>query len=182
MADEEIRAVWQGQPSNTLNTDDIRRRVEVMERKTRRDRIDFAVAFVLITIVLVGIAILFPHPLLTAGAALTLFGLGILAGEVIQHRRSAPAPESAASSLDYQRALLQHRIEFCRKGLWLRIAALAPGGVMFFAGFAAARPDLAPFLYFQLATFVFALLLVVPVNRKAAARLEREIRDLEQLR
>jgi len=92
------------------------------------------------------------------------------------------AEDGAAASVEYHRALLQHRLEFHRNRLWLRVLMLAPGGVLFFLGFAAARPDLAKLIYVELATFVVAVLMIVPVNRKAAAKLEAQIANLTNLR
>ena len=157
--------------------------VEQMEKKIRRNRIDLAVALVLISIVIVAMAVAFGSPLLRAGAVVMLAGFGFLTCEVVRHSRRAPvAADGATTSIDYHRALLEHRIEFHRTRLWLRVLSLAPGGVLFFLGFAAARPDLAPFIYVQLATFVIAIALVVPMNRRAAAKLEDQIGELERLR
>ena len=58
---------------------------------------------------------------------------------------------------------------------------LAPGGIVFFTGLAAALPKMAPFVWFQLATFVLAVSLIVPLNRRAAAKLRRELAELDAL-
>jgi hypothetical protein len=97
-------------------------------------------------------------------------------------RATPPAPAPAVASLDYQRALLQHRLEFHQKRLWGRVLTLAPGGIVFFIGLAAALPRLAWLVYFQLLTFVAVVSLIVPLNRRMATRLQREIDELDQLR
>lgn len=182
---DDAGALWRMQmPEITdSNFEEMRRVLERMERKMRRDTIDFVVVVVLVSAVIVAIAVAFHHPLLSAGATLTVAGLGFLALEVFQHRRRAPVAENgAAASIEYHRALLEHRLEFHRNRLWLRVLTLAPGGVLFFLGFAAARPDIAPLIYFQLATFVLIIMMIVPANRRAAAKLEHQLADLTSLR
>jgi hypothetical protein len=178
---DDLGALWRTQTPETArpNLEEMRRVLEQMERKMRRSTIDVVVAMALTSAAIVSIAVLFRHPLLTVGAIAALAGGAFLVFEVLQHRRGAPVAENgAAASIEYHRALLQHRLEFHRKRLWLRVLTLAPGGVLFFLGFAAARPDLAALIYVELATFVVVIMLIVPVNRRAAAKLEHQIADL----
>jgi Flp pilus assembly protein TadB len=172
-----MSSLWQGQPAEFTRLTP--GRIEEMEKKMRRSVYDFYAAVICIAIVITGIAALFPNATLIAGAALLACGFGYVAYEVVQSRRNAPSPLDV--SIDYQRALMRNRIEFHRKRLWLRVFALAPGGILFFLGFAAALPKLAPFIYVQLATFIVALALIVPMNRRAAARLQRQIDELDRL-
>ena len=181
---DDLGALWRTQTPETArpNLEEMRRVLEQMERKMRRSTIDVVVAMALTSAAIVSIAVLFRHPLLTVGAIAALAGGAFLVFEVLQHRRGAPVAENgAAASIEYHRALLQHRLEFHRKRLWLRVLTLAPGGVLFFLGFAAARPDLAALIYVELATFVVVIMLMVPVNRRAAAKLEHQIADLTSL-
>ena len=181
---DDLGALWRTQTPETArpNLEEMRRVLEQMERKMRRSTIDVVVAMALTSAAIVSIAVLFRHPLLTVGAIAALAGGAFLVFEVLQHRRGAPVAENgAAASIEYHRALLQHRLEFHRKRLWLRVLTLAPGGVLFFLGFAAARPDLAALIYVELATFVVVIMLIVPVNRRAAAKLEHQIADLTSL-
>jgi Flp pilus assembly protein TadB len=179
--DKRIQAVWQSQyAENSFTTADIRKRVEQMEKKMRRESYGFYIALTLSAAAIVAIAVLFANALTIAGAGAILCGLAFLAFEMRDHRRRGPAVyDGTVTSREYYRALLQHRLEFHRKRLWLRVLFLAPGGMLFFVGFAMARPDLAPFIYFQLFTFMVAILLIVPVNKGAAAKLERQINQLE---
>jgi hypothetical protein len=153
-----------------------------MERSMRRKTTDLLVAMVLASATMIWLATVFRHPLVTAGAILSVAGLAFLAFEVLRHRSRAPVAENgAAGSIEYHRALLQHRIEFHRHRLWLRVVTLAPGGVIYFLGLAAARPALAPFFYVELATFFAGVALIIPANRRAAAKLERQLADLTRL-
>jgi len=181
---DDVRALWRTQTPeiSPSNFEEMRRVVGQMERKMRRSRIDFVAAIVLSSATIAALAVMFPHPLFTLGAIVTLAGGALLVFEVLQHWRRAPVAENgAAPSIEYHRALLQHQLDFHRHGLWLRVLTLAPGGVLFFLGFAAARPDLAALIYFQLATFVVIMIMIVPLNRKRAAKLENEIAHLTSL-
>jgi membrane protein implicated in regulation of membrane protease activity len=169
--------LWQSQSAES--TPLTAARLAEMEKKMRRTRYDFYAAIIGIAIVIVGIAVLFPNVTLTIGAVLTLCGFGYLAYEVIASHRGTPSP--ADVSIDYQRALMRHRIEFHRKRLWLRVAALTPGGVLVFLGFAAVLPKLSMFIYLQLATFLMAIALMVPLNRRAAFRLQQQVDELDRL-
>ena len=182
---DDLGALWRTQTPETAhsNLEEMRRVLEQMERKMRRSTIDFVAALVLSSAAIVWLAVAFRHPLLTAGAVVTVAGFAFLAFEVFQHRRRAPVAENgAAASIEYHRALLQHRLEFCRNRLLLRVLTFAPGGVLFFLGLAAARPQIAALAYFQLATFVLIIMMIVPINRKAAAKLEHQIANLTNLR
>ena len=149
----------------------------------RRNRIAFAVAVLSVSIGVVSVAVAFANLLLILGAIATVGGFLFVSWELFQHWRRAPVAESgAAASLDFQRALLQHQLELHRKRLWLRVVSLAPGGLLFFTGLAMARPDLAPIVYLELATFIVGVALIVPANRRAAGKLERQIAALQELR
>lgn len=185
MADEhdanDVRQLWQSQDTAVIriNPDEIRRKVEQMETNLRRHAWDVYAVGVLSSLVIVALAATAPHPLQTVGAVLAILGFGYLVHEVRRSRGTAPAAHDGnAATLDHHRALLRHRLEFHRKRLWLRMLALTPGGILFFLGLAAARPALAPLAWLQLATFALAIGLMVPLNRKMAARYEKEIDDL----
>ena len=181
---DDAGVLWRMQRPEAPQTDceGMRRVLARMEGEMRRNTMDLVVTVVLASAVILSLAVAFRRPLLTVGAIATVAGLTFLVFEVFRHRRRAPVAENgAASSVEYLRALLQHRLEFHRSRLWLRVLTLAPGGVLFFLGFAAARPDLAALSYFQLATFVLIIVMIVPANRRAAAKLDRQIANLTSL-
>jgi drug/metabolite transporter (DMT)-like permease len=174
MTDEDLRNAWKSQSAETAAVD-----IKAMEAKMRRNAIDFGIAVTGSSLVMIGLAAMFPNPILVTGAIALVLGLLFVTWEVVDHRRARPIAE--VPSIDFQRALLEHRIAFHRRRLWLRVFALLPGGLLFFAGLAMALPRIAPLIYFQIATFIVAIALIVPMNRRAAARLQRQIDDLRQL-
>ena len=181
---DEISAAWQSQTSEIVkpSREEVKRLVEQTETRMRRNRIDFVIAVILTSVVIFTLAAMSGNALLSIGAAVSLAGFAFLTYELIRHSSRAPvAANGAVASVEFHRALLKHKLDFHRKRLWLRVLTLAPGGVLFFLGLAAARPAIAPWIYFQLATFVIAIVLIVPVNRKAATKLELQIIELERL-
>ena len=175
---DDVLAAWHSQPVETMPPD--LKEIRQMETRLRRNTYDLYAAVTLSAAVILAIAFLFPHPLLATGAVLLACGLGYLAYEVRRHRRGVPT--AASPSLDYHRALLEQRLAFHRTRVWVRVAALAPGGIAFFLGFAAAQPRLAPMIYVQLATFAIALAAIIPANRRAARKVQRQIEELDRLR
>ena len=180
----DVRDWWRSQDTADVRVapDEIRRRILEMETRARRSTYDLYAAVILTSMTIVALAASAPHWVQSAGGALLIAGLAFLAHEVHRSRRTAPsAQDGSAAALDYHRALLRHQLEFHRKRLWLRVLTLAPGGIVFFIGLALARPALAPIAWLQLATFAVAVMAIVPANRRAAARYEREIAALEEL-
>lgn len=182
-SENDVQTVWQNQAiDRPFTAGELRERIEQMEKKMRRTTYAFTLGLVLVAAGIVAIAVLFANTVLVAGAVLSVCGLAFLGYEVLSHRRRQPAVhDGTATSLEYHRALLAHQLDFHRKRVWLRVLFLAPGGILFFLGLALARPDLAPLVYVELFTFAVGIVLIIPLNRRAAAKLERRIHDLERL-
>ena len=73
--DEQLRAVWQSQHTeSSITSDEIRRRVVQMEKRASRSRYNLYIALLFSSIVVVSIAVLFANWLFLAGAALTVIG------------------------------------------------------------------------------------------------------------
>jgi hypothetical protein len=172
-----MSSLWQNQPAEVTRLTP--ERIEEMEKKMRRNTYALLASMICSAVVTVGVAAYRPNITLTIGAILTVGGFGYFVWEVISSRRRRPSPVDVA--IDYQRALMRHQMEFHRTRLWLRVFAIAPGGVLFFIGFAAAMPKLAPIIYLELATFMIAIALIVPLNKRAAAKLQRQIDELDRL-
>lgn len=187
MADpsDDVVRLWQSQGAAPfrMTTEDIQRRLEAMERKRRRTLYDFYAVFALISIVMIALSVLSPNVLMKIGAALSVAGFGFIAWQVRRHLMAPPpADEAPEASAEVYRGALQKQLDFHRKGLWARIAAIAPGPLLFSIGFAAAWPHAAPIIYVQIATFVLLLAASVPLNRRKAARIQRQIDEVMRLR
>src|SRR5437764_10406885 len=110
---EDLRTVWRTETSDTarLSRAEIQRIVDEMERKMRRSRVDFIAAVVLVSVTIIAIAVLFPGPLLTLGAVVTIAGCGILSYEVSLQWRVAPLGATGGwASFAYHGAGCQQRL------------------------------------------------------------------------
>lgn len=181
---DDVLEAWQSQATESfqMTEPEIRRRIELMDKKSRRHTYDLYAALTLTSVVIVVIAAIAPNLIQTMGAVLTVVGFACLSYEVHKHRRRAPSAETGElASIGFHRAQLQHHLDFCRTRLWYRVLCVAPGGVLFFAGFALAHPKLASMIYFQLVTFVIVIIAMFPLNRRMAAKVQRQIDELDHL-
>ena len=134
---EDLRALWQTETSDTahLSRAEIRRIVDEMERKMRRSRVDLIAAIVLVSVTIIAIAVLFPEPLLTVGAIVTVAGFGILTYEMSKQWRRAPIAENGgAPTVEYHRALLQYRLNFTESACGCVSCASRREACCFFSG------------------------------------------------
>ena len=181
----DVVALWQRQATGgfQMTADEIKRRLEAMERKFRRDRVGVFVAFALSSIVVIAMAAIAPNTVQSIGAAVSVLGFAFVSYQVHRTRaKNAPSANiGSVASIEFHRAMLQRQLEFHSTGLWPRVLALTPGGLLFFAGLAAAQPKLAILAYLQIATFVVAIILMVPLNGRMAVRYRRQIEELDRL-
>ena len=150
-----------------------------MEKKMRRNIYDFYAAMICIAIVIVGIAALFRNVTLTSARSSRWAVSDISTYEVISGLRGVPSPVGCVDRLPARVDAESDRIPR-QSSLAARRRAHA-GRNLFFLGFAAALPKLAPFIYLQLATFLVAIALMVPMNKRAAVRLQRRLDELNRI-
>ena len=129
---------------------------------------------------LIALAAVSPGPLMKLGAALSIAGFGYVLMQIRRQYGPLPAEPPDPSTRAY-RTELERRLAFTRKGLWTRVLSIAPGPIFFSLGFATAYPKAAPIIYVQLATFVIAVIAIVPITRARAVRLQREIEEVAGL-
>jgi hypothetical protein len=181
----DVIELWQRQATDgfQMTADEIRRRLETMERKSRRGRYGAFVALTLSAIVVITLAAIAPNTVQSIGAVLIVLGLAFVSYQIHRTRaQDAPSMKmDSVASIEFHRALLQRQLEFHSTGLWPRVLALAPGGLLFFSGLAAAQPKLAVLAYLQIATFAVAIIAMIPLNRRMAVRYRLQIEELGRL-
>jgi hypothetical protein len=175
---ENVLKLWQEQDTTAfhMTADEVRRRMEEMDRKHRRTLYDSYAAFALISLVIIALAAVSPNFLMRLGAVLSILGLGFLTFHI--RRQLHPVDGMPAPTVEAYRDDLRRQLEFTRKGLWARVLCITPGPLLFSLGFAAAYPKAAPIIYVQLATFAVAIMAIVPVTRRKAARVQRELDEV----
>ena len=148
-----------------------------MEKQARRQRFDYYLAYALISLTVITFALLARNAWIVAGAALTVAGFGSIAWHVRRSRTfvRSHAEDGSEPSIDFQRALLEQQLALAEKHLWLRVAAVTPGPLLFSIGFAIAYPHAAPIIYVQMATFILVVIAIVPLNRRKAARVRAQL-------
>jgi hypothetical protein len=117
------------------------------------------------------------------GDCLTVAGSLLMGIQLYTRRVRKIAVETESSSwISRFRAELQRQRDFHQGVLfWSRAAAITPGPILSCIGMAAANPETARLSYGIAASFVFLLLLAVPLNRTEANKYQRQMDELDIL-
>jgi len=183
---EDVLDIWQSQSTEgfRMSTEDIRRRIEQMDKKLRRKRFAFyTVCGFLIAFFLAWEAIS-TNPLQRVGAMLTMLGVGYLAYQVHQNRvrKAPPAENGRVASIEFHRTELERQRDFHRgTRLWSRMLIFVPGPMVFFAGFLMAHPEVATTIRLEAISFVLMAIAAVPLNRWMASKYQRQLDELDRL-
>jgi len=183
---DDVVTLWQAQGSDgfRMSTEDIRKRIETMNRKVRRRNFDGYLVCAVLIVFFTGWMFVGMGSLQKVGAVLTIFGLVYLVWQMRQNRfRGAATGQSGdTASLDHLRTELARQRDFHRGAtFWSRMLALAPGPLVFFAGFAQAHPEIALPIRFETITCVFFIIAAIPLNHWMARRYQRQIDELSRL-
>ena len=187
---DDLRELWHDQVSDSfrMSTEEIPARIARFERRTRRAIFDGYLAGAFLVCGFLSLSLLFENPLLRIGSALTIAAFALMtwntrASQLEERSADQHAAERGLSALDFHRGQLERRRDRFRGprwwGQWL---ALIPGGLLFFAGFAQARPELTAFIAFEALTFVIAIASAVPINRRAARNCQQQLDALDRLK
>lgn len=183
---EDMLGLWQNQNTEgfRMTPDELRKRMEQMEKKLRRRSFDgylvcgFLVAFFMWWMVVSG------DSMQRLGAAMTMAGVGYLAYEIRRNRwrETPPAEMGDTASADFLRTELARQRDFHRgRTFWVRILVFFPGPMVFFAGFARAHPEVIEMIRFEAITFVLLILAAIPLNWWMSRRYQRQIDGLDRL-
>lgn len=187
--DAKLRALWAGQPAHgaAITLDDVKTKAPAFQSAIRRRNITEYAASVLVIGVFGAMAILFPEPIVQAGAALVVAGTLYVVWQLWRQARSASSEEidAAVSLLDFHRAeLARQRAALATVWSWY-LLPFAPGILVFLAGVASTPANPAP-LPAKLALFVGGLIFIgvlfgaiAWLNARAVRQLDAEIAALE---
>jgi hypothetical protein len=175
--------LWQDQVPEGfhLSPKQIQERIENMEKQARRAAFDFYLATGLSAIATLFLAAAYGNLTMQIGAGLLTAGGLYMAWRVRQSRKAMDALGDTSTVDVYRRAAMA-QLELHRKKLWKLIAIWGPGGLMFFIGFAQSRPDLKFLIYPQFVILIFALAVMIPLNRRHAVKYERRLEELDRLK
>jgi Flp pilus assembly protein TadB len=184
-----VVTLWQAQGSDgfRMSTEDIRRRIETMNRKMRRRTFDGYLMCAVLIVFFIGWMFVGMGSLQKVGAVLSIIGLSYLALQIHQNRFRGAATGDAGNtaSLDHLRTELARQRDFHRGAtFWSRMLVFAPGPLVFFAGFAQAQqanPVVVRIIHFETISCVVFLIAAIPLNLWMARRYQRQIDELSRL-
>lgn len=181
-----LRDLWQSQGSEhfQISIEEIRMRIEKIERRVRRMR--------LVTFGVCTFLIAFfgwwagwwtserSNVIERIGAAMVVAAVAYLAWQVNANRSRLPAV--ADRTADHLRAeLLRQRDFHSGRRFWSRMAFLTVAGTVFFTGFAVAHPEVRRTIVAELIAFGVLTVLAVPLNLRQAAKYQRELDRVDRM-
>jgi hypothetical protein len=183
MENDDVAALWRAQSSEgfRMSNEEIRNRIETMNRKMRRRTFDGYLVCATIIVFLGGWMFVGMDSLQLVGAVLTIIAVSYMAWQIRANRFRTPSID-VVDTLEHLRRELARQRDFHRgTRFWSRMLLLVPGGLIFFAGFARAHPEVIRIIRFEIISFVVFALAAIPLNRWMARRYQKQIDALARL-
>jgi hypothetical protein len=181
--ENDIGELWRTQRSEgfRMRSEEIRSRIEIMNRKLRRRTIDgYFICGTLIAF-FAGWMIVGMNSLQLIGAVLTIIGISYLAWQ-IRANRFRSLPIDASDTLEHLRRELARQRDFhWGSRFWWRMLLFIPGPLIFSAGFAEAHAEVVTFIRIETATFILLAIAAIPLNVRIARRYQKQIDALTRL-
>jgi hypothetical protein len=187
----DVRNVWQAEGAGAIGMSgsDLRARIDLLARQTRRRTIGGLVVCGLVLVSCIWWLTLLSDPLSRVGILLTAAGIGALAWQLFAGREGEQAARRRAAamggtpSVDFHRSELERQRDFHRGWrLWSRLLVFVPGPPLLFAGFARAHPEVAGTIRLEAIAAALLLLAAIPVNRWLGRRYQHQLDELNTLR
>jgi len=183
MENDDIGELWRTQPSDgfRMSSEDLRGRIERLNRKLRRRAVDGYLICAVLIVFFAAWMFVGMNALQLVGAVLIIIGVGYL-GWQIRTNRFRSLPIDATDTLEHLRRELARQRDFHRgTRFWSRMLLLVPGGLIFFAGFARAHPEVIRIIRFETISVIVFALAAIPLNRWMARRYQKQIDALARL-
>ena len=180
MEDNDVVALWQTQGAEgfRMSTEEIRGRIETLNRKLRRRTIDGYLVCAAMIVFFAGWMIVGMNSLQKIGAVLGIIGVSYMAWEVRAHRFRERSIYGS-DTLQHLRNELARQRDFHRvTRVWSRMLLFVPGPVVFSAGFAKQHPEVIRIIRFEIITFAIIAIAAIPLNLWMARRYQRQIDEL----
>jgi len=183
MENDDAAAAWQAQSGSgfRMSSEEIRNRLETMNRKMRRRTFN---GYLVCAFLIVGfIAWMFVgmNTLQTIGAVFMIIATSYMAWQIRANRFRTPSID-VVDTLEHLRRELARQRDFHRgTRFWSRMLLLVPGGLIFFAGFAQAHPEVIRIIRFEIISFVIFAISAIPLNAWMARRYQKQIDALSRL-
>jgi hypothetical protein len=183
MENDDVGALWRAQSNEgfRMSSEEIRNRIETMDRKMRRRTFGGYLVCATVIVFCAGWIFVGMSSLQLAGAVLTIIAVSYMAWQIRANRFRTPSID-VVDTLEHLRRELARQRDFHRgTRFWSRMLLLVPGGLIFFAGFARAHPEVIRIIRFEIISFVVFALSAIPLNLWMARRYQQQIDALARL-
>jgi hypothetical protein len=183
MENDDVAALWRAQSNEgfRMSSEEIRNRIETMNRKLRRRTFDGYLVCGALIVFFAGWMFVGMNSLQLVGAVLTIIAVSYMAWQIRANRFRTPSID-VVDTLEHLRRELARQRDFHRgTRFWSRMLLLVPGGLIFFAGFARAHPEVIRIIRFEIISFVVFSLAAIPLNMWMARRYQKQIDALARL-
>jgi hypothetical protein len=188
---DQVRNLWQNQNLELfqMSPDEIRKRIQELDRRIRVKNVTGYVAGVLLIALFIFSLFVFRTLTERIGSLLTILGTGYIVYQIYLKQQHAKASSAGAKELGNAESTEFYRTELERQrnfhsGIWFwsRMVIFTPGPLIFIMGFAIAHPELAKFVRVDLIGILILALLAIPVNLRLARKYQRQIDKLDGLK
>jgi hypothetical protein len=186
MADDEneVLDLWQNQTTEgfRMTPGEIETKLRKLEEKMRQGVRNGYLVFAFLIISLSIWIIVDPDTLTRLGAAAVMLAIIFIGLQVYESRFRVPSASAiATSSIEHLKRELERQRDFHRgKRFWSRLSLIAPAGMLFFAGFARAHPELIHIIRLEIASFIVIVFATIPLNLRMAKKYQRQIDELDR--
>jgi protein-S-isoprenylcysteine O-methyltransferase Ste14 len=183
MKNDDIVALWQTQSGDgfRMSSEEIRSRIEVLNRKVRRRNLDVYLVCGSLIAFFIGWMIVGMNTLQTVGAVLAIIGISFLAWQIRANGFRSLSIDSS-DTLAHLRRELERQRDFHRGSrFWSRMLFFVPGPLVFFAGFGQQHPEVITFIRMEIIAFIILALAAIPLNMWMARRYQKQIDALSRL-
>jgi hypothetical protein len=183
MENDDVAALWRAQSNEgfRMSSEEIRNRIETMNRKLRRRTFDGYLVCGALIVFFAGWMFVGMNSLQLVGAVLTIIAVSYMAWQIRANRFRTPSIDVVDTLENLRRELARQRDFHRGTRFWSRILLLVPGGLIFFAGFARAHPEVIRIIRFEIISFVVFSLAAIPLNMWMARRYQKQIDALARL-
>jgi len=183
MENDDAAAAWQAQSGSgfRMSSEEIRTRLETMNRKMRRRTFNGYLVCAFLIVGFIGWMFVGMNTLQTIGAVFMIIATSFMAWQIRANRFRTPSID-VVDTLEHLRRELARQRDFHRgTRFWSRMLLLVPGGLVFFAGFAQAHPEVIRIIRFEIISFVIFAISAIPLNAWMARRYQKQIDALSRL-
>jgi len=183
VGNDDVVALWQTQGTEgfRMSSDEIRGRLETMNRKLRRRTIDGYLVCAALIVFFAGWMIVGMNSLQKIGAVLTIIGVSYLAWQIRANRFRVLSIDASDTLAHLRSELARQRDFHWGARFWQRMLLFVPGPIVFFAGFARAHPEIIRMIRFETISFAILAVAAIPLNMWMARRYQRQIDELTRL-